>query len=58
MVHKNLDVQTATIGLGNLEIKIPIDRSQRSKGQTMDSNKERHLSGLHSNNSGSKMELV
>ena len=58
MVHKNLNVQMAIIGFGNLEVKVPIDRSQRSKGQTKDSNKERHLSRLHNNNNGSEIELV
>jgi len=57
-VHKNLNMQMATTGHGNLKVKVPVDRSQRSKSQTMDSSKERHLSGLHNNNSGLKMELV
>jgi len=48
----------AIIGHGNLEVKVPIDRSQRSRGQTMDSSRERCLSGLHNNSSGSEMELV
>jgi len=48
----------ATTGYGNLKVKISLDRSQRSKDQTIDSNKERHLSGLHNNNSGLEMELV
>jgi len=48
----------ATTGFGNLEVKVPVDRSQRSKGQTMDFSRERHLSGLHNNSSSSEMELV
>jgi len=51
-------VQTATIGLGNLKVKVPIDRSQRNKNQTIDSSREKYLSGLHNNNSGLKMKLV
>jgi len=58
VVHKNFDMQMATIGLKNLEVKIPMDRSQKSKGQTKNSSKERHLSGLYNNNSGSEMELI
>jgi len=57
-VCKNLNMQTATIGHRNLEVKVPIDRSQRSRDQTMDSSRERHLSRLHNNSSGSEMELV
>jgi len=48
----------ATIGLGNLEVKIPMNRSQRSRGQTKDFSRERHLSRLHNSNSSSKMELI
>jgi len=48
----------ATIGLRNLKVKILINRSQKSRGQTKNSNRERHLSGLHNNSSGSEMELV
>ena len=58
VVCKNLNVQAAITGLGNLEVKISIDKSQRSRGQIIDSNKERYLSGLHNNNSGLEMELV
>ena len=48
----------AITGLRNLEVKISIDKSQRSRGQTIDSNSKRHLSDLHNKNSGSKMELA
>jgi len=48
----------AVKGLRNLEVKVPIDRSQRRRGQTMDFNKERCLSNLCNKNSSSKMELV
>jgi len=44
--------------LKNLKVKIPINRSLRSKDQTIDSSRERHLSGLHNSNSDLKMELV
>jgi len=57
-VHKNLNMQMAIIGFRNLEVKILIDRSQRSRGQTKDFSRERHLSGLYNNSSGSKMELI
>jgi len=57
-VHKNLNMQTATIGLGNLEVKVLMDKSQRSKNQTKDSSRKRCLSKLYNNNSDSKMELV
>jgi len=48
----------ATTGLRNLEVKVPIDKSQRSRGQTKDFSRKRHLSRLHNNNSGLKMELI
>jgi len=51
-------MQMATIGLGNPEVKILIDKSQESKGQTKDSSREKHLSELHNNNSDSEIELV
>jgi len=49
---------TAETGHGNPETKIPIDKSQKSKGQTKDSSSKRHLSELHNNSSSSKKELV
>jgi len=51
-------MQMAIIGLGNLEVKVPMDRNQRSKDQTKDSSRKGHLSELHNNSSGSKMELI
>jgi len=48
----------ATTGLGNLKVKVPINKSQRSRGQTKDFSRERHLNKLHNNNSGLEMELV
>jgi len=48
----------ATTGLRNLKVKIPMNRSQGSRGQTKDSSKKRHLGRLHNNNSGLEMELV
>jgi len=48
----------ATIGLGNLEVKIPMNKSQRSRGQTKDSSRKRYLSELYNNNNSSEMELV
>jgi len=35
-----------------------MDKSQRSKGQTKDFSRKRHLSNLHNNNNGSKKELI
>jgi len=51
-------VHKAIKGLRNLKVKIPIDKSQRRKGQTIDFSSKRHLSNPHSKNSGSKIELV
>ena len=43
-VHKNLNVQMATKGLRNQEVKVLMDRNQGRIGQTMDSSNKRHLS--------------
>jgi len=50
-------VHKAIKGHGNLEVKVPVDNSLGSRSQTMDSSSKRHLSGLHNNNSNSKMEM-
>ena len=42
----------------NPEIEVIMNKSQRSKGQTKNFNRRRHLSRLHNNNSGLKKELV
>jgi len=42
----------------NPKIEVPIDKSQRSKGQTKDFSRRRCLSELYNNNSSSKMELI
>jgi len=42
----------------NPETEVMIDENHRSKGQTIDLSKRRHLSGLYNSNSGLKKELV
>jgi len=51
-------MQIATIGLGNLEVKVPVDKSQRNRSQTKDFSREKHLSELHNSNNDSEMELI
>jgi len=48
----------AIISLRNLEVKVPINKSQKRTGQTMDFSRERHLNKLYNNSSGSKIELI
>jgi len=51
-------MQMAIIGLGNLEVKVLMNRNQRNKSQTIDFSNKRYLSKLCNNNSGLEMELV
>jgi len=56
--HESLKMCKATRSLRNPKVKSSINKSQRKKGQIMDSNNKRHLSNLCNKNSGSKIELV
>ena len=58
MVQERLRRVTAKIGYKNPETEIMIDKSQKSKGQTIDLSKRKYLSGLHNNNSGLRKELI
>jgi len=51
-------VHKATRGFGNPKVRVPMDKSQERKSQTMDSSSERCLSDLHNKNSNLKMELA
>jgi len=51
-------MQTVIKSLGNQEVKIPIDKSQRRRSQIINFSRERHLSDLHSKNNGLKIELI
>jgi len=42
----------------NPRTKVIINENHRSKGQTKDLSRRKHLSGLHNNNSGSKKKLA
>jgi len=46
------------INYKNPKTKVIINKNCRSKGQTMDFNKRKHLSRLHNSNSDLKKELV
>jgi len=58
VVQKKPRRAMAKTGHGNPETEVIMDKSQRSKGQTKDLSKRRHLSGLHNSNSGLKKELI
>jgi len=51
-------VYKAIKGLRNLKIKILINKSQRRKGQIMDSSSKRCLSNPHNKNSDLKIKLA
>ena len=57
-VQKKPRRETVETSYRNPETEVIISRNHRSKGQTKDFNKRRHLSKLHNSNNGSRKELV
>jgi len=58
VVQKKPRREMAKTSYKNPRAEVIMDENHRSKSQTIDFSRRRYLSKLHSNNSGSKKELI